>query len=307
MGNTYLSDAQFDASAKAYARAHNVSYSEALNVVALDFSEQPSSIGNNRQATSAADVSDEALDRAAKKMAAMLGISYMDALTRLNRAASAKNFADRTRAANFSAGAGLSDIEMHERATQLMCERNINYSEALDHVASGTASTVSFRAVSSDTVSFAEGDGASYDASPASIMENQWIEIFRAGTHTTSDGQSITFSLGDISAIASNYRPSQREAPLVEGHPPLNAPSRGWVDSLRAAGDTLLMRVKQVAPEFAANVKAGGFKKRSASFYPPNSPSNPTPGKWYLRHVGFLGAHQPALAGLKDIQFSAVN
>lgn len=305
MGNTYLSDAQLDDAAKAYASAHHVSYSEALNAVTLDFSEPPTIVSNNQQTTTTPEASDEALDRAAKKMAAMLAISYVDALTRLNRAASAKSFADRTRVANFSAGAGLSDIELHERATQLMCEHDINYSEALDHVVHGTGSPVSFRAISGDTVSFAEGDGASYEASPASVMENQWIEIFRAGTHTTADGQSITFSLGDINAIAANYRPSQREAPLVEGHPPLDAPSRGWVGSLRAAGDTLLMRVKQVAPEFAAHVKAGGFKKRSASFYPPNSPNNPTPGKWYLRHVGFLGAHQPALAGLKDIQFSS--
>lgn len=307
MGKIYLSDAQLDASAKAYARAHHVSYSEALNMVAFDFSEQPAPVGNNREATSTGDMSDEAAHRAAKKMAAMLGISYADALTRLIRAADAKNFADKARAANFSTGAGLSDIEMHARATQLMCEHDINYWGALGHVASGTAPAVSFRAVSGDTVSFASGNGASYEASPTSIMENQWIEIFRAGTHTTSDGQSITFSHGDLAAIASNYRPSQREAPLVEGHPSLDAPSRGWVDSLRAAGDTLLMRVKQVAPEFAAHVKAGGFKKRSASFYPPNSPSNPTPGQWYLRHVGFLGAHQPALAGLKDIQFSTAN
>ena len=47
------------------------------------------------------------------------------------------------------------------------------------------------------------------------------------------------------------------------------------------------------------------FPKRSASFYPPQAPNNPTPGKWYLRHVAFLGAQPPAIAGLKDIQFSA--
>ena len=51
-------------------------------------------------------------------------------------------------------------------------------------------------------------------------------------------------------------------------------------------------------------VQAGRFKKRSASFYPPQAPNNPTPGKWYLRHVAFLGAQPPAVAGLKDIQFS---
>lgn len=302
MGNIHLSDAQLDAAAKAYASAHHVSYCQALDAVALNFSEQTSPQGNPNQ-----DIPEEVLDLAAKKMAAKFGISYVEALTRITQAASAKRFADKARSINFSAGAEPSDIAMHTRAMQLMAEHPINYSEALDHVVAGSTSAMSFQASRGDTISFSEGEGASYEASPASVMENQWIEIFRAGTHTTSDGQSITFSPGDINDIATNYQPIQREAPLVEGHPPLDAPSRGWVDSLRASGNTLMMRVKQVAPEFAAQVKAGGFKKRSASFYPPNSPSNPTPGKWYLRHIGFLGAHQPALAGLKDIQFSAMN
>jgi hypothetical protein len=51
-------------------------------------------------------------------------------------------------------------------------------------------------------------------------------------------------------------------------------------------------------------VKAERFKKRSASFYAPDDPSNPKPGVWYLRHVAFLGAQPPAVKGLKDIEFS---
>ena len=42
------------------------------------------------------------------------------------------------------------------------------------------------------------------------------------------------------------------------------------------------------------------FKKRSASFYPPGHPANPTPDRPYLRHVGFLGAQPPAVKGLAD-------
>ena len=59
-----------------------------------------------------------------------------------------------------------------------------------------------------------------------------------------------------------------------------------------------------VEPQFAEMVATRRFPKRSASFYPPHAPNNPTPGKWYLRHVAFLGAQPPAIAGLKDIQFS---
>jgi len=59
-----------------------------------------------------------------------------------------------------------------------------------------------------------------------------------------------------------------------------------------------------VQPEFAEMVNAGRFKKRSASFLMPDTKGNPTPGKFYLRHVGFLGAQGPAVKGLKDFQFA---
>ncbi len=42
----------------------------------------------------------------------------------------------------------------------------------------------------------------------------------------------------------------------------------------------------------------------SASFYLPDSPSNPKPGVLYLRHVGFLGAQPPSVKGLKQVSFS---
>jgi hypothetical protein len=51
-------------------------------------------------------------------------------------------------------------------------------------------------------------------------------------------------------------------------------------------------------------VKAGAYKKVSASFYPKDHPNNPTPGVYALRHVGFLGAQPPAVKGLKPTEFA---
>lgn len=130
------------------------------------------------------------------------------------------------------------------------------------------------------------------------------IEIFRAGTHVDDAGNAHHFSEADVAAIAAAYDPALREAPLTVGHPADNLPAYGWVKGLEMQNITLVMNSHQVEPQFAEMVKKGRFKKRSASFYPPNSPSNPTPGKWYLRHVAFLGAQPPAVAGLKDIQFA---
>jgi hypothetical protein len=130
------------------------------------------------------------------------------------------------------------------------------------------------------------------------------IEIFRAGRHVDDAGNAHEFSAADVAAIAAAYDPALREAPLTVGHPAGNLPAYGWVKGMTAEGGLLKMNPHQVEPQFAEMVQAGRFKKRSASFYPPTSPSNPTPGRWYLRHVAFLGAQPPAVAGLKDIQFS---
>lgn len=60
----------------------------------------------------------------------------------------------------------------------------------------------------------------------------------------------------------------------------------------------------QVDPAFAEMVDKGSFKKISASFYHPDSPNNPVPGVYYLRHVGFLGAQPPAVKGLRPVEFA---
>jgi len=135
------------------------------------------------------------------------------------------------------------------------------------------------------------------------------IEIFRAGTHTASDGVTqVTVTHDDLAAIAAAYDPAVGEAPHVIGHPELNAPAYGWVRKLEARNGVLFAAESaQVEPAFAGLVGNGRFKKRSASFFLPDTVGNPTPGKMYLRHVGWLGAAAPAITGLRDVQFSAAD
>lgn len=127
------------------------------------------------------------------------------------------------------------------------------------------------------------------------------IEIFRAGRHTDDAGVVHNFSAADVAGMVASYDPALREAPLTVGHPEHNLPAYGWVKdlSVNAAGN-LVMNAHQVQPQFAEMVDAKLFKKRSASFYPPTHSNNPKPGHWYLRHVAFLGAQPPAIAGLAD-------
>lgn len=131
------------------------------------------------------------------------------------------------------------------------------------------------------------------------------IEIFRAGRHIDDAGGIHEFSEADIAGMVASYDPALREAPLTVGHPANNLPAYGWVASLnRTTTGRLAMDTRAVEPQFAEMVREQRFPKRSASFYPPSHPNNPKPGGWYLRHVAFLGAQPPAIAGLKDIQFA---
>lgn len=130
------------------------------------------------------------------------------------------------------------------------------------------------------------------------------LHIFRAGRHTAMSGQSVAFSEVDVAGIARAYDPALHEAPIVVGHPKADAPAYGWVKSLRAEGAELFAEPDQVEPAFAEMVRAGRFKRISASFYPPNAAANPVPGTYYLKHVGFLGAQPPAVKGLKPAEFA---
>lgn len=132
------------------------------------------------------------------------------------------------------------------------------------------------------------------------------IEIFKPGKHRTVRGEEIEFTADQLAATVSAYDPELYQAPLVIGHPKLNAPAYGWVKSLEFA-EKLLADPDQVEPAFAAMVNDGRFKRVSSSFFKPDSPDNPKPGVYYLRHVGFLGAAAPAVQGLKPAEFGAAD
>ena len=130
------------------------------------------------------------------------------------------------------------------------------------------------------------------------------FEIFKKGRHTAMSGATLDFSEDMLRAAVDAYDPAVHEAPIVVGHPKDNAPAYGWVKGLDFADGMIVVNPDQIDPEFAEMVSAGRFKKRSASWYLPDSPNNPKPGTLYLRHVGFLGAMPPAVKGLKDVDFA---
>lgn len=131
------------------------------------------------------------------------------------------------------------------------------------------------------------------------------IQCFKPGRHLALSGATLEFAQSDLAATAAAYDPALHEAPLVVGHPALDAPAYGWVQALAFAAGALEAAPRQVNAEFAELVNTGAFKKVSAAFWTPDAPGNPVPGVYYLRHIGFLGAAAPAVQGLRTPKFAA--
>lgn len=130
-----------------------------------------------------------------------------------------------------------------------------------------------------------------------------WIQIFKAGKHTSSNGVTAVYDNSFQQAVVDNYNANvgTHTAPLTLGHNPKSGdPAQAWFSELRLNGDVLEGKLDDVNPSF----NTAQYKKVSSSFFLPDSPSNPTPGYPNLRHVAALGAETPAVAGLKNISFS---
>jgi len=126
----------------------------------------------------------------------------------------------------------------------------------------------------------------------------KFIRIFKAGTHRDSLGREHSYTVEDLDRMVTTYNDQpedqRRQAPLVYGHPKDNAPAHGWVGKLKREGEFLLAQCVDMKQDFIDSVNNGSYKFRSASFYPTG----------LLRHVGFLGAAQPAVAGLGEVSFA---
>lgn len=82
---------------------------------------------------------------------------------------------------------------------------------------------------------------------------------------------------------------------MVKGHPKVDDPRVGSIVDSKVDGKVLKVKLDDVDPDFAEEVKKGGFKYLSAAVY-----SNLKKG---LRHLGALGAVGPAMKGMAPLCF----
>ena len=131
------------------------------------------------------------------------------------------------------------------------------------------------------------------------------IDAFKAGKYPQGE-----FTAKELSEIASTYDPEHYEAPILIGHlsdPAYQGkstiPAFGWIGKVKVVGDHLKLVVSQFSEQLKSLIKEGFYKKVSAAFFQPDDPNNPTPGKWHLHHLAFLGGVAPAVKGLEQIAF----
>ncbi len=137
------------------------------------------------------------------------------------------------------------------------------------------------------------------------------IEILPKGMHTSSNGFKLPVSDRDLDDLVNSYDPKNFQAPLIISHDTKGIPdgeignsefSFGIPKMLKRVGDRVKAVFDKVAPEFEQWVRDRKLVSVSPSFYLPNSPSNPSPGKLSLRHIAALGATPPAIKGMGSLQ-----
>jgi hypothetical protein len=128
------------------------------------------------------------------------------------------------------------------------------------------------------------------------------VEVFKAGVYPQG-----SFGAKELQELAESYDANVHEAPLTVGHTSdykdSKVPAFGWVKKVFTVGGVVKV-VAEFTEELAHLIKTGHYKKVSVGLYKPDDPTNPTPGKWHLHHVAFLGAAPPAVKGLESIAFT---
>lgn len=116
--------------------------------------------------------------------------------------------------------------------------------------------------------------------------------IFKKGSWKDSQGRPFEADDAKLDAIlAANQG---KAAPIVIGHPKLSSPKWGTASAFSRVGDLLMATPDYLAPEFAEWVKKKLWDKISISLNEDMT----------IRHIGFLGATPPAVAGMPDVEFA---
>lgn len=122
-----------------------------------------------------------------------------------------------------------------------------------------------------------------------------WIEVFRTGEHTDSNGNTQIFDGERLAKIADTYNIKLKETagsevPLIKGHAESGNQAEGWVKELRRNNDKLLALIEPTDNNTMKQIAEGKYRNVSVKLDNDN-----------LRHIALLGAETPAVEGLSPL------
>jgi len=137
-------------------------------------------------------------------------------------------------------------------------------------------------------------------------MKTAKIEIFKAGRY--GDNERRIWNDREVTELVENYDPAYRSAPIILGHNDWNGekPAYGWVQSLEKNDKGVVVATIEYNDELEELVKQKKYKNVSVEvvkkieLYDLDSDKEGA----YLLAVAFLGGSQPAVQGLKPVEFS---
>jgi hypothetical protein len=103
--------------------------------------------------------------------------------------------------------------------------------------------------------------------------------------------------------VLATYNPANFKAPLIISHNTFGRADAdlaeselayGYPSGLKKVGNKIVALFDRVAPRFKEWWQDGQLLSVSPSLYRPDSPGNPYPGQWSLRHIAALGKSPPA-------------
>ena len=101
-------------------------------------------------------------------------------------------------------------------------------------------------------------------------LKEPWVEAFKTGEVVDMAGNTHNFSESDLNdlnegiqgQLAAGYQP-----PMVKGHPKVDDPRVGSIVDSKVENGVLKVKLDDVNPDFAEEVKKGGFKYLSSAIY----------------------------------------
>lgn len=135
-------------------------------------------------------------------------------------------------------------------------------------------------------------------------MNKVWVEVFKTGTHTASNGVKKTYTDEHLDQMVGAFAALKEKVkvPLRVGSHGVLAPAGGWVSNLKREGVKLMAEFADVPEIVRKAINRRIYKTVSSGLWFDWKDDEEKVYPVVLNHVALLGGRLPAVKGLEDIQ-----